>query len=72
MWNGETCRCEEETLNGISFKSQDNITPEELDELECTEEWVKTMAFMEELECDHLIELALRCARLSRSFLCFE
>ncbi len=28
------------------------------------------MAFMEELERDHLIELALRCVGMSRSLLC--
>eukprot|EP00877_Chromochloris_zofingiensis_P006166 jgi/Chrzof1/1802/Cz10g21190.t1 len=40
--------------------SEDGLTPEELDEIEAAEEWVATMADMEELEREHLIELALR------------
>lgn len=45
---------------------EDNITPEELEEIETAEEWVRTMAFMEELEREHLIELALRHAPYSK------
>jgi hypothetical protein len=40
---------------------QENITPEELEELELAEEWVLRMAEVEESESEHLIELALRC-----------
>jgi len=44
----------------IDELSEDNITQEELDELEMTEEWVVTMGVIDELEKEHLIELALR------------
>jgi hypothetical protein len=36
------------------------ITAEELDELEAAEDWVHTMAYLEDLEREHMIELALR------------
>lgn len=41
---------------------EENVTPQELEELEAAEEWVRTMAFLEDLEREHLIELALRNA----------
>jgi hypothetical protein len=40
---------------------QENITPEELEELELAEEWVLRMAEVEESEAEHLIEYTLRC-----------
>lgn len=42
--------------------AEDNITPEELEELETTEEWVKTMALLDEMQREHLIEFSLRHA----------
>lgn len=42
--------------------SEDNITEEELAEIEATEEWCAELADLEELESNHLIELALRLA----------
>jgi len=41
---------------------EENVTPQELEELEAADEWVRTMAFLEDLEREHLIELALRNA----------
>eukprot|EP00775_Hariotina_reticulata_P012391 gene12391-12526_t len=38
---------------------EDNITPEELEELEAAEDWVVRMALIEELEQEHLIQVAL-------------
>jgi uncharacterized protein involved in type VI secretion and phage assembly len=43
-------------------EEEENVTPQELEELEAAEEWVRTMAFLDELEREHLIELALRNA----------
>lgn len=39
--------------------SEENITEEELAEIEATEEWCAELADLEELESQHLIELAL-------------
>jgi hypothetical protein len=39
---------------------QDNITQEELDELEMAEDWCVAMAVIDELEREHLIASALR------------
>jgi len=43
-------------------QDEENVTPQELDELEAAEEWVNMMAWLEDLEREHLIELALRNA----------
>lgn len=40
--------------------TQDHITPEELAELEAAEGWVDMLAQLEDLEDEHLIEIALR------------
>lgn len=40
----------------------EELTEGELEELEATDEWVSTLAHLEELERDHLVELALRLA----------
>jgi len=39
---------------------QDHITAEELEELEAAEDWVVMQALIEELEQEHLIQVALR------------
>lgn len=52
------------TMCGMEFGgedlTEDNITQEELDEIEMAEDWVATQVYIEELEREHLIELALR------------
>eukprot|EP01025_Chloroclados_australasicus_P057407 TRINITY_DN7151_c0_g1_i1.p2 TRINITY_DN7151_c0_g1~~TRINITY_DN7151_c0_g1_i1.p2 ORF type:complete len:136 (-),score=16.34 TRINITY_DN7151_c0_g1_i1:301-708(-) len=46
--------------------TETNMSQAELDELEEVENWVDTMAWLEELEREHCIELALRLAPKQR------
>lgn len=41
-------------------RSQDHVSPAELEELEAAEEWVAMMADIEQMEEDHLVQVALR------------
>lgn len=50
----------------FGFESEDNITPEELEEIEATEAWVEGMAILDMMEREHMIELALRNTPKSR------
>eukprot|EP01026_Neomeris_dumetosa_P038334 TRINITY_DN3123_c0_g2_i3.p1 TRINITY_DN3123_c0_g2~~TRINITY_DN3123_c0_g2_i3.p1 ORF type:complete len:135 (-),score=28.45 TRINITY_DN3123_c0_g2_i3:310-714(-) len=44
------------------YVTETNMSQAELDEIEAVENWVDTMAWLEELEREHCIELALRLA----------
>ncbi|GBF90070.1 hypothetical protein Rsub_02778 [Raphidocelis subcapitata] len=60
------------SLGGISYTSEDAmeseefISQEDLDELEAAEDWVATMANIEEAETEFLIDLALDFAPATR------
>eukprot|EP01023_Acetabularia_acetabulum_P061732 TRINITY_DN74_c1_g2_i1.p3 TRINITY_DN74_c1_g2~~TRINITY_DN74_c1_g2_i1.p3 ORF type:complete len:130 (-),score=26.16 TRINITY_DN74_c1_g2_i1:216-605(-) len=55
---------EEETEQELYTET--NMSQAELEELEEVENWVNTMAWLEELEREHCIELALRLAPKQR------
>jgi hypothetical protein len=46
--------------------SEENISAEDLEELEATEAWVDTMAMIHEMEREHMIEVAMRYAPQSK------
>mmetsp|Transcript_21552 Transcript_21552/g.38513 ORF Transcript_21552/g.38513 Transcript_21552/m.38513 type:complete len:84 (+) Transcript_21552:110-361(+) len=55
-----TFKIAKEAKQEPTFGLEENITPEELEELEECERWVEEMAYYEEIEQEHLIAFALQ------------